>query len=145
MGQPDTTALDIYQRLLDEIGATITTRDVAAYVNHFGYPHHMQTFDTELEIKDAETMGRFFDRLVARIAEVDGGVLHRVCTVADYVDAQTIRGCHVSRLINRALVVVEDYYALSTLRLVGGVWKVVASQYAEAEPSLPTRISAKEQ
>ncbi len=141
MTQDSQRAKEIYQQLLDEIGTAIVDKDGSRYASHFSFPHKLQTFDTVVVIEDSETLERYFYKLVDRMIRLSVPELVRYCTIAEFVDPDTIRGCHQTRLINHDLILVEDYMALSTLTFFDGVWKVSASQYAEATPSLPTRIS----
>lgn len=141
MPQTDDHARQIYQQLLDDIGSAIVAQDKARYISYFLLPHRLETFEKSVDITDAAMLGTYFDKMVERLLSIGVSELTRHCTLAKFVDDTTIRGYHQSKLINKALVIVEDYTALSTLIRVGPLWKVSASQYAEAQPALPTRIT----
>lgn len=138
---PGETAQEIYQGLLDDIGRAIIERDKDRYIGYFLLPHRLQTFKASLNITSPHEFGQHFDKLIQHISELGVFELTRHCTLAQFVDAHTIRGYHETKLINQAMVIVEDYIALSTLTYSDGRWRVSASQYAEPDPSLPTRIT----
>lgn len=141
MTVPSQSAKEIYQHLLDDIGRAILEQDKDRYIGHFLLPHRLQTFERSLEITSTDVLGQYFDTLLQHIAERGVLELTRHCTLAQYVDAQTIRGYHETKLINQDMVIVEDYIALSTLTYSDARWRVSASQYAERDPSLPSRIT----
>jgi hypothetical protein len=134
-------AREIYQELLDQIGTAIRERDRSEYIRHFCLPHRVQTFDSSLVVETEETLGTYFDRMIERLASLGVPELTRYCTVAEFKDSDTIQGFHHTKLINRDLMIVEDYTALSVLKRVADRWKVSESQYAEDGPSIPTRIT----
>lgn len=141
MGGKDQRARDVYQRLLDEIGEAVILNDKDRYTENFLLPHSLQTLEKSFDIQTVLVLEDFFDKMVVRLKKLDVVELTRWCTVAEFIDAKTIRGCHETRLINRNVVIVEDYIALSTLTLVDGRWKVSSSQYAEPNPSIPTKVT----
>lgn len=141
MSKAEESAQAIYQRLLDKIGAAIVEKDRGKYTNFFSLPHHLQTFEKVVVITDVAQLNHYFDKLVERLSDLGVSELTRYCIVAEFVDEDTIQGHHDTKLINRSLVILEDYVALSTLKRTDGSWKVSASQYAEAEPSIPTQIT----
>jgi hypothetical protein len=141
MDRNNQRARDVYQRLLDEIGEAVIVEDKDRYTENFLLPHCLQTLDKSFDIQTVLELENLFFKMVERLKKFDVIELTRWCTVANFVDAKTIRGCHETRLINRNFVIVEDYIALSTLTLVDGMWKVSSSQYAEPNPSIPTQVT----
>lgn len=141
MSPQEDRAVQVYQRLLDSIGEAIEQKDKETYVSFFFIPHKIETFEKTFEIRSVEELGRYFDRLVDRLSSLHVRELVRTCTLAEFVDLSTIKGCHDTRLIDENLRIRESYTALSTLRCIEGAWLVSASQYAEAHPSIPTLIT----
>lgn len=137
----DEVAKQIYQSLLDDIGDAINARDKDGYISHILLPHRMHTYQKTIDIEHPDEMGLYFERLVKHIDDLGVVELIRHCTLASFSDPDTISGCHESKLINKAVVIVEDYFGLSTLKKIDGKWKVAASQYAEVEPSIPTQVT----
>ncbi len=131
----------IYQRLLDEIGTAIETRDYAAYRMHFSLPHPMRTAETELVVETDEQLRAVFDKTCTKLALQNVRGLTRVCTVAQYVDETTIRGSHETWLVTPASQIRQTYNALSTLRREHGRWRVADSQYDGSGEILPNQIA----
>lgn len=132
-------AATIYQALLDNIGETIRDGDFATYSSFVALPHAVETFEAKLTLETQSDLRGFFDQTRKRLAQLDVEGLTRTCTVADYIDDMTIRGCHETRLINGNLVIVESYMAMTTLQKRDGVWRARDSQFAENTPSIPSR------
>lgn len=133
-------AIAIYQRLLDEIGAAVDAADFAVYAMHFSLPHPMQTAAGETVVQTEEDLRQVFDSTCNMLALRNLNGLTRICTIADYADAQTIRGSHETWLMSPANEIRERYAALSTLRWRDGAWRVADSQYDGSDNILPCDI-----
>lgn len=139
--KPDRNAKEIFQHLLDQIGSAILKEDADKYLSFVVFPHRLQTFDMSRTIDGPAELRQYFERFIYRLKELGVRELDRHCTQAEFIDKNTIHGFHETKIIDRDLVILENYFGLSTLRLADGVWKVADSQYAEPDQSVPTRVS----
>lgn len=130
----------IYQRVLDDIGMAIKSKDVASYTKLVSLPHRIETFEETTNIDTPEKLSLYFTRTVQNLEDLNVPELSRSCTMARFLDADTIRGTHETKLIDRRMVIVDEYFSLTTLTLEGQVWKVSVSHYAEAKPSIPSQV-----
>lgn len=138
MTQSDELARRIYQSLLDGIGDAVRLGDFDRYIPFFYLPHILETFEDRTVIETPEAMNSMFEGIQNRMRDMDVPELKRICSVAEFDGADTIRGCHDTHLINRKSILCDAYSALSTLRLIDGHWLVAVSQYAEDPVSIPS-------
>ena len=131
----------IYQRLLDEIGAAVEAQDQDSYVSYFALPHRLSTGSTTMMIETTEDLYRIFDGMRNCLALQNVKQLTRVCTAAEYVDDETIRGNHETWLVTPSSQLQQNYMALSTLRLIDGRWQVSDSLYDGMGDILPEKVA----
>ncbi len=143
MADVSLTAQQIYQDLLDRIGSSIVFGDFESYRTYFELPHRFETFEKRLLISTLDELKSIFEGTCEHLRTIGIQELSRSCTLAEFSDPQTIKGCHDTRLIAPDNRVMDGYSALSTLRLRNGAWRVAESQYAETNLSLPSSISKK--
>ena len=131
----------IYQNLLDIIGQAIECADFDSYAPHFSLPHRMVAPENSVIIRDQNHLRTLFDGMIDTLRRQSVKGLTRACTIAEFVDAETIRGSHDTWLLNEAAQIKQSYVALSTLRLIDGHWMVSDSQYDSASAALPDEIT----
>lgn len=123
-------AQQIYQQMLDRIGAAYFARDWAYFHHAIAVPHTFVTFDGQHEIADADGLRRIFDSVRQMIAERGITNYARICEAALFRSEDTIEGAHVTYLLRQGQTVSEPFPSKSILRVIDGYWRVCASDNA---------------
>lgn len=141
-GANDRLAQSIYQDLLEKINAALLAGNFSKYGSYFALPHIVETFEGRTTISTEEELEALFDGMRHRLEMTNVTGLTRDCTMAQFINEETIRGCHETRLITDQSVILNSYPALSTLLLLDGQWKVKNSQYASSNIPLPVDLKS---
>ncbi|MEJ6403592.1 hypothetical protein [Yoonia sp. 2307UL14-13] len=131
----ESAAKDIYQGLLEKIGASYFDNDFASFRQMVHVPHHFSTEGKYFVIdttEDLETSFHHFREYLAGLGVTD---FIRTCTGAAFLGEDKIMGAHVSDLIRNGARTREPYEVWSSLDLIDGRWKVTGSQNALSDTS----------
>lgn len=133
-------AKEIYQHLLDVIGKAHLAGDFDTYATCFALPHVLETFDRRTTIETREQLRTAFDTLRGHLDRVGVTSLTRHCTLAEFVDGDTIQGSHETWLVTDSHMIRDHYTALMTLRRSGAGWRLQSGQYATNDRAMPVAL-----
>ena len=129
MGREIVRASAIAEDLLQTSGAALISGDFQTFLMFFQLP---AAFETEAGRRDMETEAEMRDAFDAvHMYFMRNGISDYVrrCIVAEYRGPNEIITSHESRLMNGTTLLADSFPAISTLRRVDGVWKVVETRY----------------
>ncbi len=98
-------------------------------------PHRFSTEGKDFVVETVEEMERSFHHFREYLSGLGVTDFVRTCTGAAFLGTEKIMGAHISDLIRNAQRTREPYEVWSSLELIDGDWKVVASQNAIADTS----------
>ena len=132
----ETSAKDIYQRLLDDISLSYENDDFAAFTTYFDLPHTTYTFNKSYTIKTLDDLRSVFDNMRAQFTGLGVTDYIRVCLTAEYLSETLIRGTHVTHITRKGANLEEPYPVMSHLNFTSGLWKVAQSENAVEDTKL---------
>lgn len=135
----DDIALKIYQAILDGSGDAVNLGSFDRYHPFFQIPSVLETFEGRTIVKTRDALRFAFEKIQDCLGDMGATRMERTCTVAQFSGADTIRGVHDTRLLDRNGTVLDAYSGMSTLRLIDGHWRVAISQFVEETVSLPSK------
>ena len=129
MGHERVQASAIADDLLQSSGAAMMSGDFEAFSACFLLPTVLETeagrrvLATERELRDV------FDAVHTYFRRHGISDYVRRCIAAEYKAPDEITTSHESRLLNGTTLLADPFPAMSTLKRVDGVWKVVEARY----------------
>jgi hypothetical protein len=123
------TAAEVSKMLLEATRVALFSGDFDAFAACFHLPHHMASAEDEKVLKTRDDLHDVFLSVTADLARRRITNLVRVCEVAEYSSATSIKATHMTHLMSGSQRVNSPYPSLSIIELIDGRWKVAASQY----------------
>lgn len=125
-----TTAKDVAEHLLETTGTALMSGEFELFLSCFLLPNEICTSDGCRMIRTAEDLRDMFDGVRQHFRVQNVTHLIRNCIGAEFIDPDTIRSTHVSRLVSGTLYCQEPYPVISTVNRTGGAWLISHSEYA---------------
>lgn len=128
-------AVQIYQKMLDQICAAYFGDDFDAYTGAIAVPLYYSTKDNAYEIHNIAQMKEAF--VAYRDYLIGLGVTDfiRICNGAAVLSPTKIIGTHTSELLRHGTRLRDPYEAWITLEVVDGTWKVTHSDTSITDTS----------
>lgn len=120
-------AADIYQDLLDRIGASYFDNDYVSFRTAMAVPHTYSSDAKEQMIDSYEQLEVAFHSFREYLQGMGVTEMHRECTGATALGNRKIIGGHTTALRRDGLDVQEPYGVWATLELTDEGWKVISS------------------
>ncbi|MFQ6551568.1 hypothetical protein AAD018_004375 [Aestuariibius insulae] len=133
-------AKELYQEMLDRMGAAYETGDFDAYCDAIEAPFTLATFEHEITMRTQDDLRVMFNAFRKRLDQVGVTQFVRSCIAAEFHGPEMIEGTHVSSCLRDGMYIEDPFPVTSILRRRGPHWKAASSQNALPDPSLFTQV-----
>ena len=123
-------AKQIYQDLLDRIGASYWENDFAAFSRMIHVPHQISSFGPVVPIDTQEDLRSVFDGIRNYFERASVTLYDRNCVAARFKENGSICGMHETRILSGSQIIEPPYPVKSLLREIDGAWMVCSSDNA---------------
>ena len=131
MSEPEKSARDIAEDLLERSGKGLLTADFALFADCFALPTEMETFDGRRIIETRAELQAVFDDVRAYYVTAGMTQMERHIVDAEFRNPTSIFSTHQSRLVaDDGELVQQPFDVLSVIALIDERWRIRHSQYA---------------
>lgn len=130
VSQPETTARDIAEDLLDRSGRGLTQGDFKLFECCFTLPKEMETFGGRRVIRTREEMKAVFNDVRAYYRKIGMTRVDRHVVDAEFRNPTCIVSTHQSRVYAGDELIQQPFDVLSVIELLEGAWRIRHSEYA---------------
>ncbi|MFK7867711.1 MAG: hypothetical protein AB8B58_00575 [Roseobacter sp.] len=121
----------IYERLLNQTGRALVTRDLGAWVDALAIPHQMTTLEGKLMLESEKDVHIAFVDYVAALCRLSVNRMERACEIARFSDPDRIEGYHTTTMYKENHEALPTYTVKWVLVLDdAGSWRVSKSDSA---------------
>lgn len=115
----------IYQRLLDQTGRALITRDLGAWVDALAIPHQMSMLEGKLVLETAKEVHIAFVDYIAALCRMGINRMERSCEIARFAAPDRIEGYHTTTMFKDNVEAVPAYTVKWNLVLDdAGSWRI---------------------
>ena len=135
VSDPEPTAREIAEDLLDRSGRGLTGGDFALFERCFILPKQMETFDGRRVVSTREEMRAVYDDVRAYYKSIGMTRVDRYIVDAEFRNPTCIVSAHQSRVYAGEELIQQPFDVLSVIEFVGGEWRIRHSEYAITDSS----------
>lgn len=124
----DSEAIDIYQKLMDEVDQAFMTRDAARHAEAIYVPHHIRTRKEIIHIRNVEELYAAFHRYLDFTDSYGAVKHHRKVLTARFRNKDSIEGAHmVNTLDADGKHITPPTRTTVIIMRIQGAWRVCGS------------------
>ena len=135
MSQPDKSAREIAEDLLDRSGMGLTEGDFDLFETCFALPNEMETFDGRRAIVTRADLQAVYDAVRAYYHQIGRTRVDRHIVDAEFRNPTCIVSTHQSRVYAGEELAQQPFEVHSVIELQDGVWRIRRSEYAITDSS----------
>ena len=132
---PFTDAREVHEHLLRVTCEAYFAGDEAAFVRRFVVPQTITTLNGRTRLETAQDVANLFHLQRMRNLRLGVTDMVRISIAAEYLDADTVRGTHVTYILRDRLLLSEPYPNTGILKRVNGFWMISDSEYGDEDPA----------